>query len=41
MNLCVCGGGGATIQFITPKEREKCMWREGRLRVEGREERRD
>lgn len=30
----VCGGD--TIQLITPKDREKCIWREGRLRVEGR-----
>ena len=35
----VCGGD--TIQLITPKDREKCIWRVGRLRVEGREERRD
>lgn len=34
--MCV---GGDTIQLITTKEREKCMWREGRLRVEGRKRR--
>lgn len=38
--VCVLGLGGHNSTHNT-KDREKCMWQEGRLRVEGREERRD